>query len=353
VILGLIGCAGIHGERSAAAPSSQVTPLFPDQTVARGRDFEIKRSQLDEAYIAMRAAFAARGQSLPPSDRDAMEALLVDRLVLVQLLLRKVTEADRAIAVTNAERAFRESRAQAGSEESFKRQLTALGVEPEVLRKRLLEQTLVEQVVARDFYDQVEIRGDQVKRYYDENPRQFERPEMVKVRYLAIATVDRLTGRELTEEERKGKRDLAERLLKRAKQGEDFERMVREYSEDPVSRERGGEYAFGRAQDNALLAASPEFEKAAFALRPKEFSEVIGTRFGFHILQLLERIPPQRQTLAEAGADIRRYLQRQEGRPKLPAYFERLKQEANVEIVDPKLKRTLPAQTQPVLPGIE
>jgi peptidyl-prolyl cis-trans isomerase C len=65
---------------------------------------------------------------------------------------------------------------------------------------------------------------------------------------------------------------------------------------------------------------------------------VITTQFGFHLIKMVERIPAKKATLAEATPDIRRYLETVAFRKMLPEYFAELKKNADVEILDPKLK---------------
>ena len=66
--------------------------------------------------------------------------------------------------------------------------------------------------------------------------------------------------------------------------GEDFQMLATLYSDDPVSASKGGELGFVNRGDLV-----PEFERAAFRLRPGEISKVIESKFGFHIIQLIER----------------------------------------------------------------
>ena len=66
--------------------------------------------------------------------------------------------------------------------------------------------------------------------------------------------------------------------------GEDFQMLATLYSDDPISASKGGELGFVNRGDLV-----PEFERAAFRLRPGEISEVIESKFGFHIIQLIER----------------------------------------------------------------
>lgn len=73
-------------------------------------------------------------------------------------------------------------------------------------------------------------------------------------------------------------------LQERVKAGEDFEELCRQNSEDPGSKDRGGE--LGLIQRGDFV---PEFEEVAFLLEPGEFSDVVKTRFGYHLIQCIER----------------------------------------------------------------
>jgi peptidyl-prolyl cis-trans isomerase SurA len=73
-------------------------------------------------------------------------------------------------------------------------------------------------------------------------------------------------------------------LLQRIRNGEDFAKLARLYSEDPGSASKGGELGFIQRGDFVK-----EFEEAAFALQPGEISGMVRSSFGFHLIQLIDR----------------------------------------------------------------
>ena len=88
----------------------------------------------------------------------------------------------------------------------------------------------------------------------------------------------------------------------------------------------------------------PEFEAAAFSLNTNQVSDIVTTRFGYHIIKLSEKIPARKFEYAKAANDIKEGLTQQALQKQFPDYVAKLKAEANVEILDEKLKAVeLPA----------
>lgn len=324
---------------AAAKPADKAADLFPDRVIAKGTGVEVKRSQLDEAVIAVKANIAAQGRALTPDESSAVDQQVLDRLIQIQLLLAKATDADKTQGKALFQKRFAEAKKRAGSQEFFERQLKAAGLTEAMMSKRMTEEAIAEMVVEREL--KINVTDEDVKKFYDDNPAKFEQPETVRAAHVLIGTRDRTSGAELSDEAKKAKLKLAEDIQKRAKAGEDFAKLAKEFSDDPGSKDKGGEYTFARGQ------MVPEFEAAAFALGTNQVSDIVTTQYGYHIIKLYEKFPAKKLELAKVSDDIRQFLKARQVQKLLPPYMAKLRKEAGVAILDDSLKPSTLATEAP------
>jgi peptidyl-prolyl cis-trans isomerase C len=315
---------------AASKPAAKLNELFPDKVIAKGKGVEVSRNQLEDEIIRFKAQVAGRGQTVPPEQMEMMERQLLEQLIQVQLLRAKATDADKAAGKILADKRFEEAKTKLGSEDALNRQLKLMGVTREEVQAKWAESATAESVLKREL--KVNIMDADAKKYYDDNPARFEEPEMVRASHILLTTTDPKTNAELTEDQKAAKRKQMEDLLKRARAGEDFAEMAKKYSEDPGSKDKGGEYTFPRGQ------MVPEFDAAAFSLGTNQVSDIITTRFGFHIIKLSEKIPAKKVEFDKAASNIKDGLTQQALQKQFPDYIAKLKQDAGVEILDEKLK---------------
>lgn len=129
------------------------------------------------------------------------------------------------------------------------------------------------------------MQGDEAsdKKFFQENLDKFGK---VQARHILVSTRgsnDASNPKEaLTDAAAKKKADdIRARLVK----GEDFAKIAAAESDDPGSKDKGGEYTFGRGE------MVPAFEQAAFGMKDNEISQPIKTPFGYHVIQTLKRLP--------------------------------------------------------------
>jgi peptidyl-prolyl cis-trans isomerase D len=144
-----------------------------------------------------------------------------------------------------------------------------------------------------DFAQAATVSDSDLRRQYQENIDSYRTPERVHVRHILIKT----TG--VPKDEIPKLHQKAEDILKQLKAGADFSKLAKQDSNDPGSAEKGGDLGWiVRGQ------TVPDFEKAAFSLKPNELSGVISTEYGFHIIQVLEHQAPRVQSFEEVKPQL-------------------------------------------------
>src|SRR6202171_3983139 len=124
----------------------------------------------------------------------------------------------------------------------------------------------------------IQVSDDQLKVQSQNNIQQYQVPNRVHAEHILFMTVGK-TDAEVDEIKK-----TAEDVLKQAKKGAKFEDLAKKYSEDPGSKEKGGDLGW-ITQGQTV----PEFEKTAFGLDKGQISDLVKTQYGFHIIKVLEK----------------------------------------------------------------
>src|SRR5438874_1479531 len=210
-LLLLLAAAFLTQAQPTNAPASpkpvKVSDLFADVLVAKGKGVEVKRSQLDEMVINVKSSAVAGGQTVPPDRMPMLEQQVLDQLISIQLLLARATDADKTKGKEIGAKRFQEIRTRAGSEEVLNRQLKSVSMDQDTLKAKMNEEATARVVVERELG--VKVTDEEVKKFYDDNPSDFEEPEKVRASHILLSTRDS-QNTELPKEKKEEKRKLAE-----------------------------------------------------------------------------------------------------------------------------------------------
>jgi peptidyl-prolyl cis-trans isomerase D len=147
----------------------------------------------------------------------------------------------------------------------------------------------------------IEVDEDKIKAYYQENINDFREPEKRKARHILLKATP-----EDSEQTHKQKAAEAADILAKARQGEDFAALAKQYSEGP-SKDQGGD--LGYFSSGQMV---PAFNDAVFNLKTGDISDVVKTQFGYHIIKLEDIKPATTKSLDQVRQQIVTILQQKE-----------------------------------------
>ncbi len=122
----------------------------------------------------------------------------------------------------------------------------------------------------------IKVTKKEERKFYNLHKSQFIKPAVVHARHILIAK-DK-------DGSYKNALKKAERIYKKLKAGASFSKLAKKYSDDPGSRASGGD--LGYIEKSQLVKP---FADAAFSLKIGQISKPVKTRFGYHIIEVLDR----------------------------------------------------------------
>jgi peptidyl-prolyl cis-trans isomerase D len=138
----------------------------------------------------------------------------------------------------------------------------------------------------------------EIQDYYQANRFLYRTPERVRARHILIKV-----EKDAPPEQKNEARQKLEKIRQEIEAGKDFAAAAKEYSEDPGSKESGGDLGF-----NEKANWDPAFATAAFSLQPGQISQPVETQFGLHLIKVEEKKPAEDKELAAVQDDIARQL---------------------------------------------
>ncbi|MCS1409171.1 MAG: Foldase protein PrsA 3 [Verrucomicrobia subdivision 3 bacterium] len=313
--------------RGAVGDLNDFSDLFPDKVLAAGKNVQVTRNELDRAFIFIKANKASQGIPIPSSQRDKLEAQLLDKLITTKIILGRATKTELVAGDAFVKQELDALRERLGSEESMQRHIVASGVSEDYFRQQLYERGVVKAVLQREVKGNYLVPKSEIRQYYQQNQQAFTEPESVNIRCIFISRVFPGSGAVLPEKALKEREALMEDIRRRALAGEDFAKLATDYSEDPLTRHKGGQTVIFKGQ------TKPEFEVPVFGLPDGGISEIMTIGAGLHLVKILEHRLAKLRPLKEVEAFIRTNLEAKFIEKKLPKYLEDLKKGAGVKFM--------------------
>jgi parvulin-like peptidyl-prolyl isomerase len=188
------------------------------------------------------------------------------------------------------------------------------------LKERIKKGLIIRRLIRRDVLRRIKVTESEMQAFYHRYPEFFRQDEQARARHILIE-VHNMNS----EEQREAALAKIRALQTRLEQGAEFAVLALEYSNCP-SKNQGGDV--GYFTRNQMVAA---FSDAAFDLQPGEISDIVTTRYGYHLIQLIDRKPPSQMAYKTVRTKIERTLRRNKEQEKIDTYLAGLKRKAAIE----------------------
>ena len=209
--------------------------------------------------------------------------------------------------------------------EKLEQEVEKSGINWEDFKNNIRNQILTKKVINEEVGSHINVSNDEIQKFYDEHKKEFVRPEQVALRSIEVNT-SRKSEAEIADLKKK-----AETALKRIQDGEDFGEIAKRYSDGSTAKQGGylGMYKRGEL--------SKQLEDVVFALKRNGLTDVMETRQGFLIMQVLEHYDEGEQALDKVREEIHQKLYGEKMEPALREYLKTLREQSYV-VVKPGYK---------------
>lgn len=247
-----------------------------DRIVAVVGDEMILQSEVDEQAM-MTVLQYPEAKNDPSLKADILQSLVSRKIVLTKARLDSIPVNESEIQKGVDERmAFLRSKFRSIGEMESAFSKSYVVIEKEI-KDDIRDQQLITNLRRQKMMG-VSVTFDDVEEYYAENRDKFPTvPEAVKVSQIVMYP-------KVTEEARKKSLADIRDIQRQLNEGGDFAMLARQYSQDPGSASLGGDLGYSRRGEFVK-----NFEEVAFGLKEGEISDIVESRFGYHLIQLLDK----------------------------------------------------------------
>jgi foldase protein PrsA len=269
----------------------------------------VSRSELDSRMQQAKCSYQLQKRTFPGAgspEYQAIQQQILQNLVQRVELDQQAPKLGVSVTAKQVEDQLTKLKKQyfAGNEKRYQEELKRQCVtDAEVhtdVRANLVSDAIYRKVTGKATVSDAETRG-----YYDTHPQIYTQPPTRVVRHILVKT-----------------KALADTLYAKLKGGASFGALAKKYSQDPGSKNQGGQLTISRGQ------TVPQFDKTAFSLKTGEISQPVHTQFGWHIIQALKPITPTKSTpFAQVKEAIRQQLLQQKRQAALQVWLDGIKRQ--------------------------
>ena len=300
-------------------PAKEQAKGSPNDPMARVNGVTITRLELDRAVKVMLAQNQIE-QPLAPEQMEQAQDAALEQLTSAELLYQEASklipnDLDKQVAEKVAL-----NRAKFSSEADFEKALQGVDMTLKDIQDFTRKDIIISNFIETQYAAKVTVSDAEAQKFYADNlDKYFKKPESARASHILIGV-----DQSATPEDRKKAKEKAEALLKKVRAGGDFAALAKSDSTCPSASQGGDLGNFSRGQ------MVPPFEKAAFALKKGEVSDVVETQFGYHIIKLTDKQEAVTEKFENVKEKIFEFLKREKTQQAVVALVAKLRTTATI-----------------------
>ncbi len=313
----------------ATAKAVTGEPNKPAETASDSVAVTVNGANITESQVdaQLKPQLAKISAQLPPAFVEQYKSQLrqqvLEGMIVEQLLDEKVKEKNIVVTDANVIEHIEKAAAQQGLKlDDVKEMMEARGQSFDDAKQRIKKGMTYQKLMEGMWAGKINVTEDDAKKYYDENKTKFEMPEQVRASHILIMPDTKDPNADPNQAKAKAK-EKAEDLLEKIKNGADFAELAKTNSGDKASAVQGGDLGFfGKGQ------MVPAFDKAVFALKPGQVSDIVETQYGYHIIKVTDHNDANTLSFEQAKDDLTKMLTQNKQADFAEEYVKSLKDKA-------------------------
>jgi peptidyl-prolyl cis-trans isomerase SurA len=286
----IIGLVLVSGCKSGAKATADLA------ATVNGKDITV--TELERQFKAR-----VQGANPPPAADEVQDAKmqLLEQMINDEILLQLAAKENLTASDAEVELRFNEFKTQGQyTEESFQDQLKKQQMTVADIKQQLRMTQSIEKLVNKEITSKITVTDAEIKDFYDKNKDNFNPPPGFHLLHILVTPAPEIEIKNNKQDDAKTPAEAAakaQRLLHDIQGGQDFAVVARDYSEDYNSAPAGGDIGFQSIE--ALNNIDPRLGEIVKTMKVGETSPVVPSRFGFHIVKLVEKDPGGPKDLAD------------------------------------------------------
>jgi peptidyl-prolyl cis-trans isomerase C len=328
-------------------PTQTMTEMPETAVAVTVNGIDIMETDIEKAMEPEINNIAKQNSNLPPALieqlKKQLRARYIDQLIREQLLSEQVRDANIVTTdeeITNQINQLIANQPEPMTLEEFKEKTTEYGMSFDEMKEDIRKRLSYRKLILAQWEGKIDVNEADAKKFYDENPKEFQTPEQVSASHILIKPDPNVADPNQAKAQAKAK---AEDLLKQLKDGAEFADLAKLNSACPSSAQGGDLGFFARGQ------MTPPFEEAAFKLELGQLSDIVETEYGYHIIKSTGHKDAGQISFEQAKDSIIKYLTQEKQQKFINDYIDSLKAKAN--IVYPEGKEPPTAGAASEIPG--